>query len=325
MYTRCGKLLIKFRIWRAAFFKLLLLRHYGMDFRFPDITETWWTIAFAMTRRFTHVHTHDWNSVSLISRVHVWNNTYEILAQRKSVVQPKICDSPNIYEKEFMYNICLWLSSGAVFALPTSKTLFLFLFTFVKALLTFQQLTVLTKSFFKRREKTCYWNNISLAAQWVFAEYNFLHKAVFTYMSHSLRIYEPPHDETIKMACAPSEDPDQHGHPPSLIRVFAVRLKKVWVLNYPFRGQRRLWSDWADAQADLSLLWAHTHFVDFVMKRLIYTKGYGSYSYTIEWLNMHIWRISNCTTLRSIFSWDGCGTCNIGWYQAHLLWNGRAR
>ena len=26
----------------------------------------------------------------------------------------------------------------------------------------------------------------------------------------------------------------------------------------------------ADAQADLSLLWAHTHFVGFVMSRLIY-------------------------------------------------------
>ena len=28
--------------------------------------------------------------------------------------------------------------------------------------------------------------------------------------------------------------------------------------------------DWADAQADLSLRWAHTHFVGFVMSRLNY-------------------------------------------------------
>ena len=34
---------------------------------------------------------------------------------------------------------------------------------------------------------------------------------------------EPPHDKTNKMICAPSEDSDQLGHPPSLIRVFAVR------------------------------------------------------------------------------------------------------
>ena len=34
-------------------------------------------------------------------------------------------------------------------------------------------------------------------------------------------------------------------------------MKKAWVLSYPFSAQRRLWSDWADAQADLSLCWAH--------------------------------------------------------------------
>ena len=28
-------------------------------------------------------------------------------------------------------------------------------------------------------------------------------------------------------------------------------------------------SEWVDAQADLSLRWAHTHFVDFVMSWLI--------------------------------------------------------
>ena len=62
---------------------------------------------------------------------------------------------------------------------------------------------------------------------------------------------------------------DQPGHPPRLIRVFAVRIKKAWVLSYPWSAQRRLWSDWADAQADLSLRWAHGHFVGFVMRRLI--------------------------------------------------------
>ena len=57
--------------------------------------------------------------------------------------------------------------------------------------------------------------------------------------------------------CAPSEDSDQPGHPPSLIRVFTVRMKKLWVLSYPLIAQQRLWSDLADAQADLSLRWAH--------------------------------------------------------------------
>ena len=42
---------------------------------------------------------------------------------------------------------------------------------------------------------------------------NVLHKNTF----------ETPRDKTNKMACAPSEDSDQPGHPPSLIRVFAMR------------------------------------------------------------------------------------------------------
>ena len=70
--------------------------------------------------------------------------------------------------------------------------------------------------------------------------------------------------------CAPSEDSNQPGHPPSLIRVFAVRMKKARVLSYPLSAQRRLWSDWVDAQADLSLRWAHSHIVGFVMSRLKY-------------------------------------------------------
>ena len=69
--------------------------------------------------------------------------------------------------------------------------------------------------------------------------------------------------------CAPSEDSDQPGHPPNLIRVIAVLMKKAWVLSYPLSGQRRLWSDLADTQADLSLRWAHSHFVGFVMSRPI--------------------------------------------------------
>ena len=38
----------------------------------------------------------------------------------------------------------------------------------------------------------------------------------------ALIIYEPPHDKTKKMICVPSQDSDQPGHLPSLIRVLAV-------------------------------------------------------------------------------------------------------
>ena len=51
------------------------------------------------------------------------------------------------------------------------------------------------------------------------------------------KTFEPQHDKTNKMTCAPSEDSDQPGHPPSLIRVFAVRMKKPWVPRYPVSAQ----------------------------------------------------------------------------------------
>ena len=67
----------------------------------------------------------------------------------------------------------------------------------------------------------------------------------------------------------PGEDSEQPGRPPSLIRFFAVRVRKAWVLSYPLSAQRRHWSDRADARADLSLRWAHSHFVGFVTRRLL--------------------------------------------------------
>ena len=52
--------------------------------------------------------------------------------------------------------------------------------------------------------------------------------------------HEPPQDKTNKMACVPSEDSDQSGHPPSLISVFAVRMMKAWTLSYQLSVQQRL-------------------------------------------------------------------------------------
>ena len=62
-------------------------------------------------------------------------------------------------------------------------------------------------------------------------------------------------------ACVPSEDSDQPGHPPSLIRISAVCMKKACILSYPLSASERLWSVWVDAQADLSHHRTHIHFV----------------------------------------------------------------
>ena len=71
--------------------------------------------------------------------------------------------------------------------------------------------------------------------------------------------------------CAPSDDSDQPGHPPSLIRVFAIRMKEAWVLSYPLSTQRRL-IRLGGSQADLSLRWVYSHFVGFVIRRLKWRK-----------------------------------------------------
>ena len=78
---------------------------------------------------------------------------------------------------------------------------------------------------------------------------------------------ETRHDKTNKMAVRPAKTQISLGIRP-VWSDFAVRIKKAWVLNYPLSAQRRLWSDWADAQPDPSLLWARTHFAGFVMSWL---------------------------------------------------------
>ena len=73
-------------------------------------------------------------------------------------------------------------------------------------------------------------------------------------------IYEPPFDQSNKIISAPSEGSDQPGHPHSLIRVFAVRMKTHWVISCQLCVLRMFWSDWADALIDLSLRWTHRSF-----------------------------------------------------------------
>ena len=79
---------------------------------------------------------------------------------------------------------------------------------------------------------------------------------------------EQRHDKTNKVTVRPANTQINLG----ICRVFAVRMKKAWVLSYPLSAQRRHWSDWADAEADLSLRGVHSHFVGFVMSRLKWTR-----------------------------------------------------
>ena len=69
-----------------------------------------------------------------------------------------------------------------------------------------------------RQEKTCFKGRV----------YMYL-----GYLSQS--VYEPRHDKTNKMAVCPAKTQISLG-----IRVFAVRMKKHWVLSYALSAQRRL-------------------------------------------------------------------------------------
>ena len=85
------------------------------------------------------------------------------------------------------------------------------------------------------------------------------------------KLYEPPHDKTNNVAVRLAKTQISLGIRPvwSQSSLCAQWVAKDSYFKLPSCGQRRLWSDWADAQADLSLRWAHSHFVGFVTMRLI--------------------------------------------------------
>ena len=77
----------------------------------------------------------------------------------------------------------------------------------------------------------------------------------FTYYSVSCwNLLEPQLDKTNKMTCGPSEDRSVWASAQS-DQVVDVRSMGSLVPKVSSCGQRRLWSDWADAKADLSLRW----------------------------------------------------------------------
>ena len=74
---------------------------------------------------------------------------------------------------------------------------------------------------------------------------------------NDLMHYEPQHDKTNKMTVRPAKTQISLG------------IRPVW-------SESSLFAQWclhvdSEDQADLSLRWAHTHFVGFVMLRLIYS------------------------------------------------------
>ena len=72
------------------------------------------------------------------------------------------------------------------------------------------------------------------------------------------------HDKSNKMTCSPSEYSDKLGHP---LNLWSQPSLSAWrtlgPYSHPLSAQRRLWSDWMDAQSDMSLRWVHIPFCLF--------------------------------------------------------------
>ena len=90
----------------------------------------------------------------------------------------------------------------------------------------------------------------------------------------------------------------------------------VWSesLLYPLSGQRRLWSDWADAQANLGLRWAHRSFCwfcpeaahksNFMRKSfLLANTQTGLFSYRSQYQSCNLDKASTCVGFRLCWQW----------------------
>ena len=86
---------------------------------------------------------------------------------------------------------------------------------------------------------------------------------------HGARLFEPPHVKTNEMSVHPAKTQISLGIRQTDQSALSAWRKLGSVATHWAQCQQRLWSDWADAQVDLSIRWAHSHFVGFVMSRLI--------------------------------------------------------
>ena len=178
-----------------------------------------------------------------------------------------------------------------------------------------------------------------LWTDWAYAQADLsLHWALLYFFFLCSSSYEPPHDKSTKWPVRPAKTQTSlgirpvwsesslsawrklrslatywahsDGHPPNLIRVFAVRMKKAWPLSYLLSAQRRLWSDWADAQADQSLIrlggcpgWSESTLgTEFIL--LVFS--WGGSNDKIWWVSLFINSTSNISVF---YNWSECHTC----------------
>ena len=100
-------------------------------------------------------------------------------------------------------------------------------------------------------------------------------------------------------------------------------MKKAWVLSYPLRASKD-WSDWVDAQADLSLRWVQSfcwfcHEAAHFMKtssRELSQEAWGTYTWAATWQNQ--WPVCPAKTTQSdeessLSAWGHLGSLATHW------------
>ena len=95
---------------------------------------------------------------------------------------------------------------------------------------------------------------------------------------HQIQSNNPQRNKTYILTRAPGDDSDQPAHSRSLIRNFTGRILDSQGCRLSSYGQRKLWSDCADAQADLSLRWEHISEGTFSYFTAKMTSGMGKIS-----------------------------------------------
>ena len=97
--------------------------------------------------------------------------------------------------------------------------------------------------------------------------------ACILYVKESNQIKcEPAHDKTTKIACAPREDSDQPGHPPSLISLRCALSGVAKDPNFLHTDSEYLDQTGRMPRLTWDFAWRTCHFVGFVVRWLMYTQ-----------------------------------------------------
>ena len=102
-----------------------------------------------------------------------------------------------------------------------------------------------------------------------------------------LKAFEPPHGKTNKMTCAPSEDTDQPGHPPSLNSLHCQH-EEAEGPKLPIKRTAETLTRLGGCPGWSVIAKRTCHFVGFVMLQLIFKQGFVKNNPDQTWTNWNL-------------------------------------